>query len=95
LIKPIKKSPRVAWFVYILHCKDNTLYTGVCTDLERRLNEHNNCNKKGARYTRPRRPVTMVYREDCDDRSAACKREWAIKKLTRQQKVSLIGGDQT
>jgi len=80
----------VAWFVYILHCQDNSLYTGVCTDLERRLNEHNHCNKKGARYTRPRRPVTMVYQEDCDDRSAACKREAAIKKLTRIQKLALI-----
>ncbi len=80
----------MGWFVYILRCKDDSLYTGVCTDLERRLLEHNECNKKGARYTRARRPVRVVYQEDCDDRSAACKREAAIKKLTRQQKLLLI-----
>ena len=80
----------MGWFVYILRCKDDSLYTGVCTDLERRLLEHNGCNKKGARYTRARRPVRMVYQENCDDRSAACKREAAIKKLTRKQKLLLI-----
>ncbi len=80
----------MGWFVYILRCKDDSLYTGVCTDLERRLLEHNECNKKGARYTRARRPVRMVYQEDCDDRSDACKREAAIKKLTRQQKLLLL-----
>jgi len=80
----------VAWYVYILRCQDDSLYTGVCTDLERRVQEHNQCNKKGARYTRARRPVNMVYQEDCENRSEACKREAAIKKLQRKQKLLLI-----
>jgi len=80
----------VAWYVYILRCQDDSLYTGVCTDLERRIQEHNQCNKKGARYTRARRPVKMVYQEDCENRSEACKREAAIKKLQRKQKLLLI-----
>jgi len=80
----------LAWYVYILRCQDDSLYTGVCTDLERRVQEHNQCNKKGARYTRARRPVKMVYREGCENRSEACKREAAIKKLQRKQKLLLI-----
>ena len=80
----------MAWYVYILRCQDDSLYTGVCTDLERRVQEHNQCNKKGARYTRARRPVRMVYQEDCENRSEACKREAAIKKLQRKQKLLLI-----
>jgi len=80
----------LAWYVYILRCQDDSLYTGVCTDLERRVQEHNQCNKKGARYTRARRPVKMVYQEDCENRSEACKREAAIKKLQRKQKLLLI-----
>ncbi len=80
----------MAWYVYILRCQDDSLYTGVCTDLERRVQEHNQCNKKGARYTRARRPVKMVYQEDCENRSEACKREAAIKKLQRKQKLLLI-----
>ncbi len=80
----------MAWYVYILRCQDDSLYTGVCTDLARRVQEHNQCNKKGARYTRARRPVNMVYQEDCENRSEACKREAAIKKLQRKQKLLLI-----
>ncbi len=83
----------MAWYVYILRCQDDSLYTGVCTDLERRVQEHNQCNKKGARYTRARRPVKMVYQEDCENRSEACKREAAIKKLKRKQKLQLIPAD--
>lgn len=78
------------WYTYILRCADSSLYTGVTTDLNRRLQEHNQDNKKGARYTKVRRPVTLVYQEICNDRSSACKREAAIKKLTRQQKLKLI-----
>lgn len=78
------------WYTYILRCADSSLYTGVTTDLNRRLQEHNQDNKKGARYTKVRRPVTLVYQEICTDRSSACKREAAIKKLTRQQKLQLI-----
>ncbi len=80
----------MSWFVYILHCADDSLYTGICTDVERRLNEHNHNDKKAARYTRVRRPVTLVYQESCLNRSVASKREAAIKKLKRPQKVLLV-----
>lgn len=79
-----------AWTVYILRCIDKSLYTGITTDTERRLNEHNLCNKKGARYTRHKRPVVLVYTEGYDSRSEACKREAAIKRLTKAQKEALI-----
>ncbi len=78
------------WFVYIVQCQDSSLYTGVCVDIQRRVQEHNHCDKKAARYTRTRRPVILRYQEDCNNRSAACKREAAIKKLSRQQKLALI-----
>jgi len=83
------------WYTYILQCADSTLYTGVTTDLERRVIEHNQDDKKGARYTRVRRPVTLVYQEQCDNRAQACKREAAIKKLNRQQKLALITAPST
>ena len=71
-------------------CADNTLYTGIATDLERRIEEHNS-SEKGAKYTRVRRPVTLVYQEEYPDRSAASKREYAIKKtMTRKEKLQLI-----
>jgi len=77
------------WRVYILNCADNTLYTGITTDIERRVNEHNKSNK-GARYTRTRRPVTLVYQEACKSRSDASRREYAIKQLNRTEKLKLI-----
>jgi len=77
------------WFVYILCCHDNSLYTGITTDLERRLTEHNETNK-GARYTRARRPVKLVYSEPAPDRSAASKREAQLKSLPIHQKRALI-----
>lgn len=79
------------YFVYILHCADGTLYTGITTDLQKRLNEHNH-SSKGAKYTRSRRPVTLAYSEPCKDRSEATKREIAIKKMSRQEKKRLIDG---
>ena len=83
-------TPASQWFTYMLRCADNSLYTGVTTDLERRLHEHNHCDKKGARYTRVRRPVKLVYSEPCENRAHACQREAAIKKLTRPQKLKLL-----
>ena len=77
-----------AWYLYILRCKDGTLYTGITTDTDRRLEEHN--SGRGAKYTRGRGPVEMVYREVCPDHSAALKRELEIKGLTRQEKEKLI-----
>jgi putative endonuclease len=77
------------WFVYILRCADGTLYTGITTDLIRREQEHNSA-KAGARYTRSRRPVTLVYSEAAANRSDASKREHAIKKLPLAGKLQLI-----
>lgn len=78
------------WFVYILRCADDSLYTGVTCDIARRVLEHNENNQLGARYTRARRPVTLVYQESAESRSEACKREAAIKRLSRIKKVQLI-----
>lgn len=78
----------MSWCVYILRCRDDTLYTGMTDDLDRRLEAHN--SGKGAKYTRGRGPVTVVYREACADKSTALKREHAIKTLTRAQKLALI-----
>jgi len=79
------------WNTYIVRCADNTLYTGVCTDLKRRIEEHNSSTLLAARYTRSRRPVTLVYSEQLSSRSEACRRESQIKKLTREKKLALIG----
>jgi len=78
-----------SWYVYILRCADDTLYTGITTDLERRVEEHNS-GKAGAKYTRSRRPVEIVYHEIVNDRSEASKREYQIKSLSLQCKRSLI-----
>lgn len=74
----------------MLRCADDTLYTGITTDLKRRLAEHNNDNKKGAKYTRVRRPVTPVYQEYWDNRAQASRREHELKKLSRLAKTKLI-----
>ena len=78
----------MAYWVYILRCADGTLYTGYTNNVDRRCAVHN--SGRGAKYTRSRRPVTVVYRERCDDRSGALRREAAIKSLTRPQKEQLI-----
>ena len=77
------------WYVYIVQCIDNSLYTGITTDPDRRTKEHNT-SKRGAIYTRRKRPVKLVYLETATDRSSASKREYAIKKLTRANKLLLI-----
>ena len=76
-------------FVYILKCADGTYYTGWTTDPERRVRTHN--SGKGARYTRARRPVELVYLEEYDDKISAQKREYAIKRLSRSEKEEVIG----
>ena len=74
----------------MLRCADDTLYTGIATELRRRVEEHNS-SSKGAKYTRSRRPVELVYYEACKSRSDASKREWHIKKrMNRAQKLLLI-----
>ena len=79
------------WQVYILKCSDDSLYTGITTDVERRVAEHNGHGGKGARYTRSRRPVELIYSEACENRSSASKREASIKQLSRTAKLSLLG----
>lgn len=76
-----------SWELYILRCGDGTLYTGITTDVEKRLEAHR-CGK-GAKYTRGRGPLELVYREECGDHSAALKREAEIKKLSREEKLKL------
>jgi putative endonuclease len=75
------------WFLYILECSDGSLYTGITTDLSRRTQRHN--EGKGARYTRTRRPVKLVYYETCENRSAALIREAAVKALAPRKKRDL------
>jgi len=76
-------------YVYILTCKDNTLYVGATNNLERRLHEHNH-SKQGAHYTKIRRPVALAYYEECDTLENARRREAEIKKLKREDKLVLI-----
>lgn len=78
----------MAWTVYMLCCKDGTLYTGCTNDLDRRLRAHQ--SGQGAKYTKSRRPVRLVYQEAAEDRSAALRREAAIKRLSRQEKLKLM-----
>lgn len=77
------------WSVYIIRCSDESLYTGVSTDVARRFNEHAR-GVRGARYFRGREPLEVVYREGGYDRASACRREAAIKKMNREQKWQLI-----
>ena len=76
------------WYLYILRCKDNTLYTGITTDVLRRLEAHR--SGKGAKYTRGRAPLELVYQECCGTHSDALKRELEIKSLSRTQKEEMI-----
>ncbi len=80
------------WFVYIVCCNDDTLYTGITLDVTRRLQEHNSGNK-GSKYTRARRPVKLVYFEEASSRSEASKREYIIKQLSTQKKKRIIAGE--
>ena len=78
------------YFIYIVKCADETYYTGYTTNIEKRIKAHN--EGKGAKYTRCRLPVELVYWEEYGEKSQALKREYAIKQLTRKQKQQLIGG---
>lgn len=84
-------TPSPCWYVYMVACRDDSLYTGVCLDPAQRVKEHNS-SPRGARYTRARRPVTLVYTEALESRSAAMQREMAIKRLKRREKLALIHG---
>ena len=78
------------WFVYIVRCADDSLYTGITKDVDRRVQEHNAGDKLAAKYTRARLPVVLVYQETCESRSAATKREIEIKQLSRKDKDILL-----
>jgi putative endonuclease len=78
------------WNVYIVRCADDSLYTGIAKDLERRVAEHNSDDTLGAKYTRGRRPVELVYSEHFDSRSEAARRESEIKRMKRDVKQNLI-----
>ena len=78
----------MGYWIYILRCRDGTLYTGSTTDPQRRLAVHQ--SGKGAKYTRGRGPLELAYREECGDHSTALKREAEIKKLSREEKEKLI-----
>jgi putative endonuclease len=83
-----EESVSVPYTLYIVRCSDTTLYTGIALDVEKRIIEHNTSDK-GAKYTRYRRPVTLIYQESCIDKSTALKRELSIKKMSRKQKEAL------
>lgn len=76
------------WYLYILRCKDDSLYTGITTDVQKRFEAHQ--NGKGAKYTRGRGPLALVYQETCGTHSEALKRELEIKALPREKKQALI-----
>lgn len=77
------------WYLYILRCGDGTLYTGITTDVERRLEAHR--QGRGAKYARGRGPLELAYQEKCGTHSEALKREYTVKRLTREEKEDLIG----
>ena len=76
------------WYLYILRCADGTLYTGITTDVEKRLEQHR--AGKGAKYTRGRGPLELLYREECGTHSDALKRELAVKRLPRNKKEQML-----
>jgi len=78
-----------SWTVYFLRCSDNSLYTGITTDISRRIIEHNT-SKLGAKYTRARRPVILAYQESAIDKSSAAKREYQLRTLPKSKKELLV-----
>ncbi len=80
----------MGWVCYLLQCADNTLYCGITNDLDKRLAAHN--AGEGAKYTRGRTPVRLMYRESCADKSAALKREMQIKQMPKSEKLKLCAG---
>lgn len=89
--KARKKSRNEKWFLYILECSDGSFYTGITNDLERRVKMHG--DGRGAKYTRSRRPVRMIYSESCKGRTAAMVRECAVKTYSKKEKMKLIFSD--
>ncbi|MES2356365.1 MAG: GIY-YIG nuclease family protein [Pseudomonadota bacterium] len=81
----------MTWWCYIIRCADGTLYTGITNDLDKRMDAHN--AGTASKYTRPRRPVNLTYQEEFPDRSEASKREAAIKRLSREAKLTLANAE--
>ena len=82
-------TKQTIWYVYFLRCNDNSLYAGITTDIVRRLHEHNH-SKLGAKYTRAKRPVTLVYVEQSLNKSTASKREYQLRQLSKSHKEYLV-----
>lgn len=82
-------SPDRPWYVYLLSCRDGSLYCGMTRDLDRRLSQHNR-GRAGAKYTRARRPVSLVYAREFPDRASAARFEYQLKQLDRTQKLKLL-----
>ena len=89
---PAPKGPPSAWWLYVVRCSDDTLYTGIARDVPRRLSQHNGELAGGARYTSGRRPVELLHRESYPDRSAALRAEFQFKQLSKQDKHRRIRG---
>ncbi len=83
-----KKKKTVSWLLYILKCRDNTLYTGITIDVSRRVQQHN--SGTASHYTRSRLPVKLIFSERCRGRSKALKKEYAIKQLSRKEKEEYV-----
>ena len=83
-----KKKKAAAWLLYVLKCRDNTLYTGITTDVSRRVQQHN--SGIASHYTRSRIPVKLIFSEPCRGRSQALKKEYAMKQLSRKEKEEYI-----
>lgn len=81
---------RADYYLYILKCSDNSLYTGIAIDVKKRISQHNGETTGGSKYVRSRRPAVLVYFEKCNSRQEASRREFEIKKMTRTQKEKLI-----
>jgi putative endonuclease len=80
------------WQLYLIRCEDGSLYTGITTDVSRRLHEHQNAGKKASKYLRGKGALTLVYQKQVEDRSEASKLEYAIKQLSKLQKEQLVAG---
>ena len=86
MVKALTTSKSEVWYVYIVECSDKTLYTGITTDVIRRVKEHNE-SKRGAKYTKTRRPVTLMKQFTCSSKSEALKLEYKIKQLPKEEKL--------
>lgn len=91
---PVKsQTASGTWFLYLLRCNDGSLYTGITTNLSRRLQEHDSSDARGAKALRGKRPVKLVFSDSMTDRSSAQSAEYKIKQLSKQEKEQLVSGE--